>query len=84
MELDTVDLAGGAFCPKLKGFYQVTSQDSILKICVSNIEKLNDFWVKMPPAALPGAAAHLRAGSSDAAVPTQRKEQHSHDPGTRI
>jgi len=42
MELDTVDLAGGAFCPKLKGFYQVTSQDSILKICVSNIEKLND------------------------------------------
>jgi hypothetical protein len=84
MELDTLELAGDAFGPKLKGFYQVALRNSILKICVSNIEKLNDFWVKMPPAVLPGAAPHLRAGSSDAAVSTQQKEQHSHDPGTRI
>jgi len=42
MELDTIDRAGAALCPKLKGFYQAISQSSILKIYVSNVEKLND------------------------------------------
>jgi len=42
MELDTIDRAGAALCPKLKGFYQAIWQSSILKIYVSNVEKLND------------------------------------------
>jgi hypothetical protein len=42
MKLDAVDPAGAARCPKLKGFYQAASQNSMLKIYVSNIEKLND------------------------------------------
>jgi len=42
MELDTVEAAGATLCPKLKGFYQARSQNSILKIYVSNVEKLKD------------------------------------------
>jgi len=42
MELDTVDPAGAALCPKLQGFYQAIWQSSTLKIYVSNVEKLND------------------------------------------
>ena len=41
-EFETVEPAGTASCPKLRAFYQAVLEISISKICVSDIEKLND------------------------------------------
>jgi hypothetical protein len=38
----TGDGAGAASSPRLRGLYQVASGNSILKIYISNTEKLND------------------------------------------